>query len=265
MSYTAITKAVANVVMDAKLSVIDDLITFLENKIEVDDDLKGFFHEFKMNLKECEEKKVKDAGKKTTKGKKSNSDEPKKKRKPSVFNLYVKDVMPDMKAKHPDIKDGKKMMGFASESWKNDPMGVFIKNKVAEMKAEDNDADVVEMFALAKALFKGEPVEEKKVVSDENESDEEKENESDEEKEKEKENESDEEKEKESDEEKREESDEENENEKPLKKTSPKKNKVAKKEKTSKKASKKASKKSVAKKDDVVVKESSENEESDDE
>jgi hypothetical protein len=34
-------RAVANVVMDAKLSVIDDLITFLESKIEVDDDLKG--------------------------------------------------------------------------------------------------------------------------------------------------------------------------------------------------------------------------------
>jgi hypothetical protein len=43
MAYSAITKAVTNVVMDAKLSVIDDLITFFESKIEVDDDLKGIF------------------------------------------------------------------------------------------------------------------------------------------------------------------------------------------------------------------------------
>jgi len=171
MSYTAVTKAVANVVMEAKLSVIDDLIIYLEAKIEVDDDLKAMFEEFKMNLKESEEKVVKAAGKKTTKGKKSDSEEPKKKRAPSVFNLYVKDVMPEMKAKHPDIKDGKQMIGFASESWKNDPMAAFIKEKVAEMKAEDKDADVVEMYAKAKALFKGEPVLEKKVVSDdENES-----------------------------------------------------------------------------------------------
>jgi hypothetical protein len=35
--------------MDAKLSVIDDLITFLESKIEVDDDLKGI-EDFKSNL-----------------------------------------------------------------------------------------------------------------------------------------------------------------------------------------------------------------------
>jgi hypothetical protein len=70
MAYSAITKAVANVVMDAKLSVIDDLITFLESKIEVDDDLKGIFEDFKSNLKESEEKVVKAAGKKPSKSKK---------------------------------------------------------------------------------------------------------------------------------------------------------------------------------------------------
>ena len=154
MAYSAITKAVANVVMEAKLSVIDDLITFLEAKIEVDDDLKGIFEEFKSNLKESEEKVVKAAGKKASKSKKSDSDEPKKKRAPSVFNLFVKDVMPSMKAKHPDVKDGKLMIGFASEAWKTDPMAAFIKEKVLEMKKDDKDGDVVEMFAKAKAMFK---------------------------------------------------------------------------------------------------------------
>jgi hypothetical protein len=109
MAYTAITKAVANVVMDAKLSLIDDLITFLETKIEVDDDLKGMFEDFKSNLKESNEKVVKNVGKKITKrkGEKSESDEPKKKRAPSVFNLRVKDVM---KAAYPDIKNGIQMI-----------------------------------------------------------------------------------------------------------------------------------------------------------
>jgi len=156
MSFTTVNKAVAALVMEAKLSVVDDLVTFLEAKIEVDGDLKAMFDEFKENLKENEEKAVKAAGKKVKGGKKSSSDESgeKKKRAPSVFNLYVKDVMPDMKAKHPDIKDGKQMIGFASEAWKSDPMASFIKEKVAEMKAEDKDSDIVELYAKAKAMYK---------------------------------------------------------------------------------------------------------------
>jgi hypothetical protein len=155
-SFVAVNKAVAGVVMDAKLAVVDDLVQYLESKIEVDDDLRAMFDEFKSNLKESEEKVVKDAGKKIKGSKKTASGEEKKKRAPSVFNLYVKDVMPEMKAKHLDIKDGKQMIGFASESWKNDPKAAFIKEKVLEMKGDDKDGDVVEMYAKAKALWNDE-------------------------------------------------------------------------------------------------------------
>jgi hypothetical protein len=155
-SFVAVNKAVAGVVMDAKLAVVDDLVQYLESKIEVDDDLRAMFDEFKSNLKESEEKVVKDAGKKIKGSKKTASGEEKKKRAPSVFNLYVKDVMPEMKAKHPDIKDGKQMIGFASESWKSDPKAAFIKEKVLEMKGDDKDGDVVEMYAKAKALWNDE-------------------------------------------------------------------------------------------------------------
>jgi hypothetical protein len=150
--------------MEAKLAVVDDLVQYLESKIEVDDDLKAMFDEFKSNLKESEEKAVKDAGKKVKGDKKTASGEEKKKRAPSVFNLYVKDVMPSMKAKHPDIKDGKQMIGFASESWKTDPMAFFIKEKVLEMKAEDKTGDVVEMYAKAKAMWNEENGGENEVV-----------------------------------------------------------------------------------------------------
>ena len=64
--------------------------------------------------------------------------------------------MPEMKASHPDIKDGKQMIGFASESWKSSPKAAFIKEKVLEMKGEDKDGDVVEMYAKAKALWNDE-------------------------------------------------------------------------------------------------------------
>ena len=155
-SFVAVNKAVANVVMDAKMSVVDDLVAYLESKIEVDDDLRAMFDEFKSNLKESEEKVVKDAGKKIKGSKKTASGEEKKKRAPSVFNLYVKDVMPEMKASHPDIKDGKLMIGFASESWKSSPKAAFIKEKVLEMKGENKNGDVVEMYANAKALWNDE-------------------------------------------------------------------------------------------------------------
>ena len=155
-SFVAVNKAVAGVVMDAKLAVVDELIHYLESKIEVDDDLRAMFDEFKSNLKESEEKVVKDAGKKIKGSKKTASGDEKKKRAPSVFNLYVKDVMPEMKASHPDIKDGKQMIGFASESWKSSPKAAFIKEKVLEMKGEDKDGDVVEMYARAKALWNDE-------------------------------------------------------------------------------------------------------------
>lgn len=148
MSFTIVNQAVARVVMDAKLGVIDDIVTYLETKIEVDDDLKGIFVEFKANLKECQEKVVKEAGKKM-KVKKSMD----KKRAPSIFNLYVKDVMPDMKAKHPDVKDGKQMIGFASESWKTDPLAFFLKEKITEMKSDHKDKDIVELYAMAKAMY----------------------------------------------------------------------------------------------------------------
>jgi hypothetical protein len=152
MSYVGVNKAVAGVVMEAKMSVVDDLVQYLESKIEVDDDLRAMFDEFKSNLKESEEKVVKDAGKKTKAGKKVVDGE-KKKRAPSVFNLYVKDVMPLMKATHPDVKDGKLMIGYASESWKSSPKAAYIKDLIMDWKKEDKTLDVVEMYAKAKGMW----------------------------------------------------------------------------------------------------------------
>jgi hypothetical protein len=57
-AYTAIVSAVAKTVMEAKLKVVDDLVAFLETKIEVDDELKAIFGSFKDSLKENEEKAV---------------------------------------------------------------------------------------------------------------------------------------------------------------------------------------------------------------
>jgi len=154
-AYTAIVSAVAKTVMEAKLKVVDDLVAFLETKIEVDDELKAIFGSFKDSLKENEEKAVKAVSKKG-KGKASDSsDGEKKKRAPSLFNLFVKDKMPELKAQHPEIKDGKQMISLASEAWKSDPLALFLKEKVPELKKEDADSDTEALYKKAKAMFKG--------------------------------------------------------------------------------------------------------------
>jgi hypothetical protein len=155
MAFPTVQSAVAKVVMDAKLKVFDDLVTFLDAKIEIDDELKVALAAFKDSLKESEEKAVKAAGKKSKKNA-SDGETEKKKRAPSLFNLFVKDKMPELKAQHPDVKDGKLMIGFASEAWKTDPLALFVKEKAPELKKDDSDdSDNETLYAKLKTMFTG--------------------------------------------------------------------------------------------------------------
>jgi hypothetical protein len=147
MSYPIINQALAKVIMDSKLKVVDELITYLASKIELDDDLKNIFVEFKTNLKEHEEKVVKIAGKKI----KVESD--KKKRQPSVFNMYVKDIMPSIKETNADVKDGKKLISMAAESWKSDPMALFIKEQSVLLKSDNPTITIFELYEKTKDLW----------------------------------------------------------------------------------------------------------------
>jgi len=144
MNHTIINQAVAKVIMDSKLKVVDELIIYLGSKIELDDEVKNIFIEFKSNLKEHEEKIVKIAGKKI----KVESD--KKKRQPSVFNMYVKDVMPSIKENNLDIKDGKKLISMAAESWKTDPMALFIKEHAVLLKSDNPTITIFELYEKTK-------------------------------------------------------------------------------------------------------------------
>jgi len=143
-----IQQAVAKVIMDAKLNLVDELVTYLGSKIEIDEEIKNIFAEFKANLKEHEEKVVKIAGKKQ----KVTSD--KKKRQPSIFNMYVKDVMPSIKEKNSDVKDGKKLISMAAESWKTDPMALFIKENSVTLKSDNSSMTPTELYEAAKELWK---------------------------------------------------------------------------------------------------------------
>lgn len=140
--------------MEAKLKVVEDLVTFLNSKIEVDDDLKTMFSEFTLSLKETEEKAVKTAGKKNKKDNSASNGE-KKKRKASIFNLFIQDEMVSVKANHPDVKDGKMLISLASEMWKISEYGKFIRDKSMELKKENKDASNEEIYDKVKKMYAG--------------------------------------------------------------------------------------------------------------
>jgi len=147
-NYQAVLKVVAQTVLDAKLNVVDELLTFLETKVEVDEDVRNIFAEFKGTLKVEKVAAPKKSGKKST-----DDDGNGKKKAASVFNLYVKDMMPVLKEKHPEVKNGKELMALASESWKTAPLGLFVKEKAVELKKANPTLDNVEIYAEAKAAY----------------------------------------------------------------------------------------------------------------
>lgn len=156
MSFPTVTKAISKVVFEAKQTVIDELMAYLDNKIVVDDDLKAIFNEFKASITIPVEKVVKEKKGKGKKGKVDSDEEvvEKKKRAPSAFNLFIKDIMPQIKAAHPDVKNGKELMSLAADAWKSDPKGIFIKEKIDELKKENKGMDIVEIYQKAKDLYK---------------------------------------------------------------------------------------------------------------
>jgi hypothetical protein len=136
MTYTAVNSAVGKIILESKINLIDQLVEYLDKKIDIDDDMKNILHEFKSTI---------------VSSKVTASD--KKKRSPSLFNLYVKEKLPELKAAHPDIRDGKLMISMASEAWKADPFALYIKTHAADMKKDDTDIDNKTLYDKLKTMF----------------------------------------------------------------------------------------------------------------
>jgi hypothetical protein len=166
MSYPTVNQAIAKLMMEARLKVVDELEAALECEEE---EFKAAIKKFRDSLVESEEKMVKDAGKKSKKAAKSasDSDDSKKKRQASCFNLFVKDIMPTIAAENPEMK-GKETMAAASAAWKTNPMGAFIKEKFEELKKESGNEEIsnIDLYAKAKAAYTAESDVKPAVVSD---------------------------------------------------------------------------------------------------
>ncbi len=111
-SFPTVNAAVSKIVLDAKLKTVDELLAFIQSEVEIE--LKGPFEKFKAQIK---------ASHKEIPEKKKKGDGDKPKRKASLFNIYVREKMVEIKAQNPDVKGG--AMKLASESWNSDPFAVF--------------------------------------------------------------------------------------------------------------------------------------------
>jgi len=141
MAFTVVNQAITKLVEAEKEAVIDALIAHIGTKFTIDDSLQEAVDEFKKSLKSTVQ-----VVKKTKKGKDVGE---KKKRAPSVYNLYVKDVMA---GKHPEHA-GKQKMGFASDLWKTDDMASYLKEHVEELKKENVELKIEELYAMAKSAY----------------------------------------------------------------------------------------------------------------
>lgn len=103
-SYNAVVAATAKVVHEANLAVIDDLLKFLDSRVEIDEDFKELIAEFKGTLKAP-----------TKSGRVPKGE--KKKREPSAYNLWIRDALKQLKEDQPELK-GTDRMKEAMKLWK---------------------------------------------------------------------------------------------------------------------------------------------------
>jgi hypothetical protein len=102
MALSKVNAAVAALIEETKVSTVDKLVHFLGQKIEIDEDMKKMFEEFK------------EVSKVVVKGAKGAAKaEKKEKRAPSAYNLYIKDKIAEFKAA------GHKgnLMKMATDAW----------------------------------------------------------------------------------------------------------------------------------------------------
>jgi hypothetical protein len=137
-------------------AVIDALDKFCEMIKELDniDAIIAKKDAFKTTFKIADVK----SGKTTkTKGLKADGSE-KKKRAPSMFNLYVKWIMPILK--ETGAEDGhevksNELMSMAADKWKNnsDPFGVFVKEHTKTFKKHFASLEATEIFQKMRTCF----------------------------------------------------------------------------------------------------------------
>lgn len=149
---TNLSNLVGKIVLEAKISVIDDIIKLFTEKGNITPVILENLSTFKESVSNETINNFKDVARKNKKiVKKQEIASDRKKREPSMFNLFVKNKIPELKNTNPDTNSSKVLMSLASEAWKTDPFAIYIKENVSEMKKECNNNN--ELFEKLKSSF----------------------------------------------------------------------------------------------------------------
>ena len=138
MSYTAVNNMIAKMIYEAQVQAIDNLKALLSEKIaieSVESEFATLLSSLALTLTKNDDE-LKD----------------KKKRQPSLFNLFVKHRMTSLKTKNPD-KKGKELIGMASEEWKSDPFAAYLKETMDALKNENPESSNEILFEKAKEKY----------------------------------------------------------------------------------------------------------------
>lgn len=103
-------KALIVLAEDTANSTVDKLAAFLSERITFDEDMTEMFNEFKNLLKD----EYKTTAKTAAGAAKAAA--PKKTRAPTAYNLFAKELMPELKKKYPALP-GKELMTYVAAEW----------------------------------------------------------------------------------------------------------------------------------------------------
>lgn len=122
MSFAKVNAAVAEVIAATKVAVYEKMRAFLEEKLDEEslEAMRELFDEFKTTLDADIEEEKKEA-KAVTKGKngkaaKTGDGEPKVKKAPSAYNIFVGETIKKVRAENPGLS-AKEAMGMMKELW----------------------------------------------------------------------------------------------------------------------------------------------------
>ena len=105
--YSQILKASSDLVYKSKLQTVDDLMAFLDERVDTDHDFKEMVAEFKSQITADSF-----AVKASTKAKK----ETKQKRPPSAYNMFIKDAIHRLQQTHPELNNKERLVQ-ATKEW----------------------------------------------------------------------------------------------------------------------------------------------------
>lgn len=135
-----INAVVVKALHDTQVETVDKIREFLSTNEEVDHEFIGtLLDNFKSKL-------ISDF--KPPKGLKlPKGGQPKAKRAPSAYTLFIKDKMNDIKVSKPDVKNGQELMKLAVEEWSK--ISTEVKEKMKVLNKENAALTGTELFTKA--------------------------------------------------------------------------------------------------------------------